>query len=57
MLISLLFVGREQGMNKPIRNLAAWVLFRPHSLGQKHPVLFLSRRRGVVTGQPARRPK
>ena len=33
------------------------VLSNRHSLWLQQPVLFLSRRRGVVTSQPARRPK
>jgi len=32
------------------------VLSNQHSLWLQHPVLFLSRRRGMVTEQPARRP-
>ena len=33
------------------------ILSRGHIIPRQHPVLFLSRRRGVVTSQPARRPK
>ena len=55
MLISLLFVGNEQEMNKPITRLAAWSFAMVTAFHCSILYLILSRQRSLVTEQPARR--
>ncbi len=48
---------RQRTGNEHTNPLLSWmVLSNQHSLWLQHSVLFLSRRRGMVTEQPARRP-
>jgi hypothetical protein len=53
MLISLLIVGDEQETNKPIHHLAGWSYVAVTAFCNSILYLSLSRRRSVVTEQPA----
>jgi hypothetical protein len=55
MLIPLLIVGDEQEMNKPILHLAGWSFATVTAFSCSILYLFLSRRRSLVTDQPAQR--
>ena len=60
MFIYALIVGKQQEHNKPTGSLDDPDSYRGLSNGHiiplQHPVLFLSRRRNLVTGQPVQRP-
>ena len=60
MFIYALIVGKQQGHNKPTGSLDDPDSYRGLSNGHiiplQHPVLFLSRRRNLVTEQPVQRP-
>ena len=60
MFIFALIVGKRQGQNKPTRSLDDPDSYRDLSNGHiiplPHSVLFLSRRKNMVTDQPVQRP-
>ena len=55
MLIPLLFVGNGQGSGKPNRYLAVWSFATVTAFRSSILYLFVSRRRSLVTEQPAQR--
>jgi len=55
MLISLLLVGSGQGKNKPTQGVAAWSFTNVTAFISSILFCFISRRRSLVTDQPAQR--